>query len=198
MMKSILIGAGLGIMIFLWLNGFNMTPVIAAAALIFAVLYLLPGQGRMKLSNSDERRDKQSVLEFTEIGGQDSAINELQEALQFVMQPEKIDHMGIRPLKGILLAGPPGTGKTLLARAAASFTSSAFVAASGSEFIEMYAGVGAKRIRQIFASARQEARKLNKKSAIIFIDEMEVLAAKRGSHSGHMEYDQTPINCWWK
>ncbi len=191
MMKSILIGAGLGIMIFLWLNGFNMTPVIVAAALIFAVLYLLPGQGRMKLSNSDERRDKQSVLEFTEIGGQDSAINELQEALQFVMQPEKIDHMGIRPLKGILLAGPPGTGKTLLARAAASFTSSAFVAASGSEFIEMYAGVGAKRIRQIFASARQEARKLNKKSAIIFIDELEVLAAKRGSHSGHMEYDQT-------
>ncbi len=190
-MKSILIGAGLAAVIFLWLNGYNMTPVIVAAALIFVVLYLMPGQGRMKLNNGGSKKDKKNPLDFDQIGGQDSAINELQEALQFVMQPEKIDHMGIRPLKGILLAGPPGTGKTLMARAAANLTSSAFVAASGSEFIEMYAGVGAKRIRQIFASARQEAKKLNKKSAIIFIDELEVLAAKRGSHSGHMEYDQT-------
>lgn len=190
-MKSVLIGAGLAAVIFLWLNGFNMTPVIVAAALIFIVLYLMPGQGRMKLTNGGSKKDKNNQLDFEQIGGQDSAINELQEALQFVMQPEKIDHMGIRPLKGILLAGPPGTGKTLMARAAANLTSSAFVAASGSEFIEMYAGVGAKRIRQIFASARQEARKLNKKSAIIFIDELEVLAAKRGSHTGHMEYDQT-------
>ena len=81
------------------------------------------------------------------------------------------------PLNKILY-GPPGTGKTLMARAAANFTSSAFIAASGSEFIDMYAGVGAKRIRQIFASARKEARRLNKKSAIIFIDELEVLAAE--------------------
>jgi vesicle-fusing ATPase len=190
-MKSVLIGSGLAVVIFLWMNGINLTPILIAGALIFAVLYLMPGQGKMKLTNGGSSLDKASKLEFDQIGGQDSAINELQEALQFVMQPEKIDHMGIRPLKGILLAGPPGTGKTLMARAAANFTSSAFIAASGSEFIEMYAGVGAKRIRQIFSSARQEARKLNKKSAIIFIDELEVMAAKRGSHSSHMEYDQT-------
>lgn len=188
-MKSVLIGSGLAVLIFLWLNSFNITPIILAAALVLALLFLMPGQGRMKLGSSS--RNKNSQLNFEQIGGQDSAVNELQEALQFVMQPEKIHHMGIRPLKGILLAGPPGTGKTLMARAAASFTDSAFIAASGSEFIEMYAGVGAKRIRQIFSSARQEARKMNKKSAIIFIDELEVLAAKRGSHSGHMEYDQT-------
>ena len=190
-MKSVLIGSGLAVVIFLWLNGINITPVFIAVALIFAVLYLMPGQGQMKLTNGGSSRDKSNNLNFDQIGGQDVAINELQEALQFVMQPEKIDHMGIRPLKGILLAGPPGTGKTLMARAAANFTSSAFIAASGSEFIEMYAGVGAKRIRQIFSSARKEAKRLNKKSAIIFIDELEVLAAKRGSHSGHMEYDQT-------
>jgi len=190
-MKSVLIGSGLAVVIFLWLNGINITPVFIAVALIFAMLYLMPGQGQMKLTNGGSSRDIANKLNFDQIGGQDVAINELQEALQFVMQPEKIDHMGIRPLKGILLAGPPGTGKTLMARAAANFTSSAFIAASGSEFIEMYAGVGAKRIRQIFASARKEARRLNKKSAIIFIDELEVLAAKRGSHSGHMEYDQT-------
>ncbi|NLV20546.1 MAG: AAA family ATPase [Syntrophomonadaceae bacterium] len=190
-MKSVLIGSALAIVIFLWLNGFNIMPLIIAAALILALFYLMLGQGQMKLGSGGSSRDKNSKLNFDQIGGQDCAINELQEALQFVMQPEKIDHMGIRPLKGILLAGPPGTGKTLMARAAASFTSSAFIAASGSEFIEMYAGVGAKRIRQIFSSARKEAKRLNKKSAIIFIDELEVLAAKRGSHSGHMEYDQT-------
>ncbi|MBP1762651.1 MAG: Vesicle-fusing ATPase [Firmicutes bacterium] len=190
-MKSVLIGSGLAMVMFLWLNGINITPVFIAVALIFAVLYLMPGQGQMKLTNGGSSRDKSSNLNFDQIGGQDVAINELQEALQFVMQPEKIDHMGIRPLKGILLAGPPGTGKTLMARAAANFTSSAFMAASGSEFIEMYAGVGAKRIRQIFSSARKEAKRMNKKSAIIFIDELEVLAAKRGSNSSHMEYDQT-------
>lgn len=189
-MVSVLIGAGLALAIFLWLNGVNIMPVIILAGLIIAVLYLIPGQGMMKPSGGS-KRDLSNRLEFNQIGGQDSAINELQEALQFVMQPEKIDHMGIRPLKGILLSGPPGTGKTLMARAAASFTSSAFISASGSEFIEMYAGVGAKRIRQIFSSARKEAKKMNKKSAIIFIDELEVLAAKRGSHSNHMEYDQT-------
>lgn len=121
----------------------------------------------------------------------DSAINELKEALQFLLKPDTISKMGIRPLKGVLLVGPPGTGKTLMARAAASFTSSAFIAASGSEFIEMYAGIGAKRVRQLFNDARKKAKNEEINSTIIFIDELEILGAKRGSHDSHMEYDQT-------
>jgi ATP-dependent metalloprotease FtsH len=99
--------------------------------------------------------------------------------------------MGIRPLKGILLVGPPGTGKTLLAKAAAQYTESIFVASSGSEFIELYAGIGAQRIRQIFEKARSLAKKEKKQSAIIFIDEIEIVGGKRGSHTSHHEYDQT-------
>ncbi len=190
-MKEILLGAAIAVVIFLAINEVNVTPVILLAALIGCMFYFMQGQGQIKLGNSGAGMDRRSLLDFDEIGGQDSAIKELKEALQFVLKPEEIGHMGIRPLKGILLVGPPGTGKTLMARAAASFTSSAFISASGSEFIEMYAGVGAKRIRQIFNDARKKAKNQKKKSAIIFIDELEVLAAKRGSHSGHMEYDQT-------
>ncbi len=190
-MKEILLGSGIAVIIFLAIIGVNVTPIILFGALIGSMFYLMQGQGQIKLGSSGAGVDKPSLLQFDEIGGQDSAIKELKEALEFVLKPEAIGHMGIRPLKGILLVGPPGTGKTLMARAAASFTSSAFIAASGSEFIEMYAGVGAKRIRQIFNDARKKAKNQNKKSAIIFIDELEVLGAKRGSHSGHMEYDQT-------
>ena len=104
---------------------------------------------------------------------------------------EQVKKMGIRPLRGILLTGPPGTGKTLLAKAAASYTNSAYVAVSGSEFIEIYAGVGAQRVRNLFRSAREMAKKIGKSSSIIFIDEIEVLGGKRGAHASHLEYDQT-------
>jgi vesicle-fusing ATPase len=99
--------------------------------------------------------------------------------------------LGIRPLKGILLNGPPGTGKTLLAKAAAQFTDSVFVATSGSEFVEMYVGVGAQRVRQLFKQAVNLAKKQKKTSAVVFIDEIEVMGGKRGQNSGHLEYDQT-------
>lgn len=191
MIREIFLGIGIAVTIFLAINGVNVTPIIIFTLLIGSMYYLMLGQGHIQIGKTGSAVDEKSLVQFEEIGGQESAINELKEALQFVLRPEEIGYMGIRPMKGILLVGPPGTGKTLMARAAAGFTSSSFIAASGSEFIEMYAGVGAKRIRKIFDDARKKAKKEKKKSAIIFIDEVEVLGAKRGSHSSHMEYDQT-------
>src|SRR5690606_40933697 len=85
-------------------------------------------------------------------------------ALDFLIHRKQIDSYGIRPIKGILLAGPPGTGKTLMAKAAARYTDSVFVSASGSEFVEMYVGVGAQRIRQLFREARRRAKKIGRAS----------------------------------
>ena len=99
--------------------------------------------------------------------------------------------MGIRPLRGVMLVGPPGTGKTLLAKAAAGYTGSSFVSVAGSEFIEMYAGVGAQRVRQLFNQCRRKAVSEKRKNAILFIDEIDILGGKRGRHSSHLEYDQT-------
>lgn len=89
-----------------------------------------------------------------------------------------------------MLTGPPGTGKTLLAKAAAQYTNAVFVAASGSEFVEMYVGVGASRIRELFKEAKMRAAKENKENAVIFIDEIEVIGGKREGGQ-QREYDQT-------
>ncbi|MFW6410198.1 MAG: AAA family ATPase, partial [Halanaerobiales bacterium] len=148
-------------------------------------------KGLSSLAGNNTDENNIPSIEFSDIGGQETAKNELIEGLEFIRDAEAIKSMGIRPLKGILLSGPPGTGKTLMARAAARYTDSIFKATSGSEFIEMYAGVGAKRIRKIFSSAKKKARKKNKTSAIIFIDEIDILGGKRGQVSGHREYDQT-------
>lgn len=175
-------------MIFLSVDVFPLVFV----GLLGAALYLMvngPLKGELKTVRGKESVSK--AITFDDVGGQDTAIRELKESLEFILRPKAIVDMGIRPLKGILLVGPPGTGKTLLAKAAANYTSSSFVAVSGSEFIEMYAGVGAKRVRQVFAEARKKAKREGKKSAIIFIDELEILGAKRGRHQSHLEYDQT-------
>jgi len=190
-MKETIIGFGIALIIFLGMQGVNVIPYTFLLIIIGGFYFFMQTQGQMTVKNVDNRADSQSGLKFEEIGGQETAINELKEALEFLTKPEEINNLGIRPLKGVLLVGPPGTGKTLMAKAAASFTSSAFIAASGSEFIEMYAGVGAKRIRQLFNEARKKAQSRRSKSAIIFIDELEILGAKRGSHTSHMEYDQT-------
>ena len=190
-MKEIYIGAGVGLFIFLAVIGFNVVPLAIIVLVMGGFIYFMQTQGQIKFNEVSRKAKSQHTISFEDIGGQDSAINELKEALEFLIKPDLIQRMGIRPLKGILLVGPPGTGKTLLARAAAAYTSSVFIAASGSEFIEMYAGVGAKRIRQLFLEARKKAARENSRSAIIFIDELDVLGAKRGKHSGHLEYDQT-------
>jgi cell division protease FtsH len=190
---EVVIGCGLGLILFLIWIGVDLTPLFLIGAAL-GLLFLFT-QGNLGKSFEAVGHSKltrvETDIKFEDIGGQEVAKRELLEALDFICSREKTGRLGIRPLKGILLNGPPGTGKTLLAKAASNYTDSVFVAASGSEFIEMYAGVGAQRVRQLFHKARQAATKSGKKSAIVFIDEIEVIAGKRGSHSSHLEYDQT-------
>ncbi len=192
MILEILAGAGLALICVLVWQGINVAPVVVLAVM-FALLYHFAGlrNGGKTQFSVVEAGESSGLVKFDQIGGQRTAKKELLEALDFIRHPERVATMGIRPLKGILLAGPPGTGKTLLAKAAAAYTDSVFLAASGSEFIELYAGVGAQRVRQIFSKARSTAVKRKKNSAIIFIDEIEILGGKRGSHTSHHEYDQT-------
>lgn len=192
-MKEYLLGMGAAGLAFMAIMGFNILPVVLFGGLAVVAYMFLHMQGAIKFDNLGGQNSKKQnkKVSFDDIGGQDSAINELGEALEFLIRPDLISRMGIRPLKGVLLVGPPGTGKTLMAKAAANYTSSVFIAASGSEFIEMYAGVGAKRVRQLFNEARKKALNQNSHSAIIFIDELEILGAKRGKNTSHMEYDQT-------
>ena len=186
-----LVGSALALVIFLVIIGVNVIPLVLVFSLFIFGYFFMHKQGSMKFLEIGSNNKRRVPIDFDDIGGQDTAVNELKEALEFVVNPEEIYHMGIRPLRGVLLVGPPGTGKTLMAKAAASYTGSVFIAASGSEFIEIYAGVGAQRIRKLFNDARKKARNEKRNSAIIFIDELEILGSKRGSHSSHMEYDQT-------
>lgn len=190
---ELLIGLALATLLFLAYLGVNVLPLLLLGGLLwfFSQRFNLgrPDKAAAGVIVNGEQGRKQ--ISFDDVGGQVTAKQELREALDFIRQEESALQMGIRPLKGILLTGPPGTGKTLLAKAAAAYTDAAFIAASGSEFIEVYAGVGAQRVRQLFEKAQEQARKTKKTRAIIFIDEIDVLGGKRGQHSSHLEYDQT-------
>lgn len=150
--KEALAGVAAGTLIFLAWSGVDILPVIFFAGLIGALLYFGNSRlgGKPSFASFGEGDQPRGTVVFDDIGGQEVAKNELREALEFIRNAEGIKTLGIRPLKGILLSGPPGTGKTLLAKAAAQFTDSVFLAASGSEFVEMYVGVGAQRVRQLF------------------------------------------------
>ena len=188
--KEYILGAVIAAIVFLVYIGTNVIPYLIFAGL-GAALYFRgmnpPGSKKKTAVVSSQKYQ----ISFDDIGGQNTAKQELREALNFIKSDQDAVRMGIRPLKGILLCGPPGTGKTLLAKAAASYTDAAFLSVAGSDFIEMYAGVGAQRVRELFARAQQLSKEEGKSRAIIFIDEIDVLGAKRGQTTSHMEYDQT-------
>jgi cell division protease FtsH len=126
---------------------------------------------------------------YKDVGGADEAIAELREIIQFLKTPEQFAHLGGRIPKGVLLVGPPGTGKTLLAKATAGEAEVAFFESSGSEFVEMFVGVGAARVRDLFEQARKSA------PAIVFIDEIDAIGQSRGMgigmSGGNDEREQT-------
>jgi len=189
--KEIVIGAIPVFIAFLVFIGVNVAPLIIAAIIISFLMFFVMRQGGVSITQKKTAAETvKTTVKFNQIGGQERAKKELKEALDFLIHKDTLKEYGIRPLKGILLTGPPGTGKTLMAKAAANYTNSAFVAASGSQFVEMYVGVGAQRIRDLFKEAKQKAEKNNQDSAIIFIDEIDVLGGKREGNQ-HREYDQT-------
>lgn len=191
MAKEIGLGLILAVVIFLAICGYDITPLIFLGVLGLGAYFIVRTRGLMTKSFSGQKINPQQEVSFADIGGQAVAIRELQEALDFIKNNQATLRLGIRPLKGILLTGPPGTGKTLLAKAAAGLTEAVFISCSGSEFIEMYAGVGAQRVRRLFQTARESALKQGKNNALIFIDEIDILGGKRGQTSNHLEYDQT-------
>ena len=136
-----------------------------------------------KDQNNSEVFTKPKIT-FEDVAGLDEVKEELKEVIDFINQSEKYKKMGAKIPKGILFHGPPGTGKTLLASAVAGETKSAFFSASGSEFVEKYVGVGAKRVRTLFEKARKEG------PSVIFIDEIDAIGAKRHLDSNN-EKDQT-------
>ena len=140
------------------------------------------GKARTVLGIPDGRK-----VTFADVAGADEEKEELQEVVDFLRAPEKFHEMGARIPHGILLVGPPGTGKTLLARAVAGEADVQFLSISGSDFVEMYVGVGASRVRDLFDQAKKAA------PAIIFIDEIDAVGRKRGSGlgGGHDEKEQT-------
>src|SRR4051794_14861019 len=141
----------------------------------------IPNSGRTRVA---ERGD--TVITFQDVAGVDEAKDEVKEIVDFLRHPERFSTIGGHIPKGVLLVGPPGTGKTLLARSIAGEAGVPFLFASGSDFVEMYAGVGAARVRRLFKDARRHP------SCIIFIDELDAVGRSRGGNSlSHEEREQT-------
>ncbi len=158
---------------------------ILPTALVSAViLALLVYQHRMGRGNSKHRVKQRPTVRFEDVAGVEEAKAEVREVIDFLRDPGKYNKLGGSLPKGILLIGPPGTGKTLLAKAIAGEANANFFSASGSDFSEIYVGVGAKRIRELFAQARRM------RPAIIFIDEIDCLGKNR-KHDNNGELQQT-------
>src|SRR5687768_15047268 len=131
--------------------------------------------------------EKQNKVTFQDVAGVDEAKEELREIIDFLKDPQKFQKLGGKIPKGVLLVGPPGTGKTLLARAIAGEASVPFFSISGSDFVEMFVGVGASRVRDLFKQAREAS------PCIVFLDEIDAVGRKRGTGmgGGHDEREQT-------
>lgn len=176
----------------LWANiGISLLPVIIIGVIILFMLRSAQGQGNQAMSFGKSKarlygNEKEKVT-FKDIAGSDEAKQDLQEVVEFLKFPKKYEALGAKIPKGVLLVGSPGTGKTMLSRAVAGEAGVPFFSISGSEFVEMFVGVGASRVRDLFAKAKKNA------PCIIFIDEIDAVGRRRGSGmgGGHDEREQT-------
>ena len=170
-------------------------PYLIWIVMIVGLLWFMNRQakgqmnGMMSVGRSKAKQFNQDrpTTTFADVAGYDGVKQEINEVVDFLKSPERYSAIGARIPKGILLVGPPGTGKTMLARAVAGEAGVPFFSVSGSDFMEMFVGVGASRVRDLFATARKQA------PAIVFIDEIDSIGRKRGAGvgGGHDEREQT-------
>ncbi len=162
-----------------WLPLFFAILLVLMVYILWRTLQVMPRITAAKTITAD------STVSWDDVAGLDEAKEELHEVVDYLREPEKFGKLGARVPKGILLYGPPGTGKTLLAKAIASEAGAKFYAQSASAFVEMFAGLGASRIRKLFEEARKNA------PSIVFIDELDAVGAQRSGHGFTREQDQT-------
>lgn len=171
--------------------GISLLPVLLIGLILFWMLRSAQGQGSQAMSFGKSKArlygNEKGKVSFKDVAGSAEVKQDLEEVVDFLKHPKKFASVGARIPKGVLLVGPPGTGKTLLARAVAGEADVPFFSISGSEFVEMFVGVGASRVRDLFAKAKKNA------PCIIFIDEIDAVGRKRGSGmgGGHDEREQT-------
>jgi len=168
--------------LFIWLFAYRQPGGGGAGGKIWSF-----GKSRVMLASDQNLR-----ITFADVAGVDEAKQELQEIIEFLKDPKKFQRLGGKIPKGVLLMGPPGTGKTLLAKAVAGEANVPFLSISGSDFVEMFVGVGASRVRDLFDQAKKSA-KVSGRGAIIFIDEIDAVGRQRfaGIGGGHDEREQT-------
>lgn len=166
--------------------------LVVIMVFMFIMMMSLQGSGGSKMMDFGKSRAKMMIendhdIDFTNVAGLQEEKQELEEIVDFLKNPGKYNQLGARIPKGVLLVGPPGTGKTLLAKAISGEAQVPFLSISGSDFVEMFVGVGASRVRDLFAEAQKNA------PCIVFIDEIDAVARKRGSGlgGGHDEREQT-------
>jgi len=169
----------------------TLLPVLFIGGMLYFMLRSAQGQGNQAMSFGKSRArlygNEKDKVTFKEIAGSAEAKQDLEEVVEFLKFPKKFSSVGARIPKGVLLVGPPGTGKTMLARAVAGEANVPFFSISGSEFVEMFVGVGASRVRDLFAKAKKNA------PCIVFVDEIDAVGRRRGSGmgGGHDEREQT-------
>lgn len=171
----VVVDESMGSIIFKWVR-FSLIFVLVGYFALVMLQLVIDATGVLKkvgYGATNEAQPQQQTVRFSDVHGCDEAKEDLQELVEFLKNPEKFSTLGGKLPKGVLLVGPPGTGKTLLARAVAGEAGVPFFFMSGAEFDEIYVGVGAKRVRELFAAARSKA------PAIIFIDELDAVGGKR-------------------